>query len=106
MALFGNSTTLNEIYREAGSIIENLRKIENILISYGGVAYNNTEMLNNYTYAFRSHNQKLQSLFGRISDREYRQLTLCWMDGRYLPVYIWQTHCAMFIEQLINKYNL
>jgi hypothetical protein len=86
MALFGNSTTINEIHRKAGYIIENLRKIETTLISSGGATYSNTETLNNYMYAGRSHNQTLQSLLSRISDREYRQLSLCWMDGNYLPL--------------------
>jgi len=102
MALFGNSTTLTDLHREIGYINDYLRKMESEITRNGGIDYRNIETISNYFINVATLQQKVQNLIDRLSDREIRGLTLCWIDGRYLPPHLWNASYLLIMNQVKN----
>ena len=102
MALFGNSATIAEIHREIGIINDYLRKMETNVNNNRGIHSSNVETIASYFNEIVGHQVKAQSLMDKLSDRELRNLTLCWMDGRYLPLYMWNSSYQLVMNQVKN----
>jgi hypothetical protein len=107
MALFGSSTTVTDLHREIGYINDYLRKMESEITRNGGIDYRNIETIANYFMKVAALQQKAQDLINRLSDRELNNLTLCWMDGRYLLPDLWNASYLLIMNQVkdaIEKY--
>lgn len=100
MGLFGNSNTVNEIHREIGCINDYLRKMESCVNKHGGINLNNSEQIADYFVKTLKHQEQVQSLLNMLSEREQSKLSLCWMDGRYFPLYMWNGSYLMVMNQV------
>ena len=103
MELFGNSATIADIHREVGHINDYLRRMESEISRNNGINHNNTETIASYFIQVASLQEKIQSLLDRLSDRELSNLTLCWIDGRYLPLSMWNASYLLVMNQIKNE---
>jgi len=103
MALFGNSATITEIHREIGIINDYIRKMESNINNNRGVNFDNVETIASYFIEIVQHQQKTQVLMDKLSDRELRNLTLSWTDGRYLPFHMWNASYLLIMNKIKNE---
>ena len=100
MGLWGNSNTTTEIQKEIGYINDYLCKMENNVTRHKGINIQNAETIAEYFMKTLSHQQNAQSLMNKLSDRELNNLTLRWMDGRYLPFHLWNSSYQLVMQQI------
>ena len=103
MALFGNSATITEIHREIGIINDYIRKMESNINTNNGIHRHNVEVFTSYLVTMKSHKEKVEVLVNSLSDRELRNLTICWIDGKYFPLFMWNDLFKMVMTDINNE---
>ena len=104
MGIFGQSNTyaINEIHRNIGDINHHLQKIDNSISQYNDICLENANEISESFLKILEIQQAVQPLLNSLSDKEQAKMTLCWMDGRYLPLHMWNASYQLFLTQIKN----
>ncbi len=114
MGLFWNSKlddTKREIARLSIPLNHTLKSIESCLIKNNGITLSNLEEMSNLYQTMNEQCNKIVEVINQLSSREASTILITWVDGRSIPIYLWEASImhigrqgVKLIEELENKF--
>lgn len=104
MGLFFKSQTDNikeQIQRHAAKINEQLRLLAQE-VDNNGITISNMELLAQIMNNINIPHAAINSLLQQLDASQQSSLMLPWMDGRYLPIFVWDGSFRMIMAKFIE----
>lgn len=92
-----------QIVDEINKINHKLKQLESILNK--GLCYSNEDQLDNLLDDLYSSLKIFRSKIASLSPKQLGKLALPWIDGTYIPVYLWEISFKYVMAKITNEFQ-